>query len=235
MRSPILALSRDEAILLLRNKAVATTSIVIPILIGVLVAFAGSTGGRAWSMMLAHLVTFALAFTVYFAVTASLAARREDRSLKRLCSAAVPVPMVLAGMLLPSVLIAMAQIVVFVGFAVVGGAPTPNPLLLLVAVLGGTAMCVAAGLATSGRTASSEQAQVTTLPMLLALFAGATWGSLVETPLVLLVPGGAVGDLLRRSVTDGSLFGALPALAALVGWTVLAGYLAYRWFRFQPR
>ncbi|MDR7301370.1 ABC transporter permease [Haloactinomyces albus] len=242
MNSPVFALATTEAKLLLRNKTVATTAILIPLLMGFAMATGVGGGARTWAMVLSLQMLFVLGFTVYFTVTASVTSRREDLYLKRLCSAEPSPVVVLTGTLLPSVVLGLLQVVVMTVIAVAAGAPVPgNPVLVALAAVGGTVMCIAAGLATSAHTSTSEQAQITTLPFFMALFAGAVWASVSggTNLLALAVPGGAVADLVRRSLAEGDwltqLTGALPAMGMLLAWIVVAGLLARRWFRWEPR
>lgn len=242
MSPAIWALAAAETKLLLRNKTVAATATLVPLVMGFAMATGMGGGARTWALVLSMQILFVLGFSVYFTVTASVTSRREDLYLKRLCSAEPSPLAVLTGTLLPSVVLGLLQVVVMTVIAVAAGAPVPaNLVLAVLAVVGGTAMCVAVGLATSAHTSTSEQAQITTLPFFLALFAGAAWASMSEGTnlLALAVPGGAVADLVRRSLTEGDWFtqttGALPAIGMLLAWVVVAGVVAHRWFRWEPR
>ncbi|RCW43713.1 ABC-2 type transport system permease protein [Halopolyspora algeriensis] len=241
MGSAIWALATAETKLLLRNKTVAVTAILVPLLLGFFMATGIGGSARMWALVLSMQVLFVLAFAVYFTATAAVTSRREDLYLKRLCSAEPHPAVVLAGTLLPAVVLGLLQATAMIAIAVLAGAPVPgNVVLLIVAVVGGAAMCVAAGLATSAYTATSEQAQITTMPFFLALFVGGIWAVNAQDSLpALLVPGGAVADLVRRSLTEGNWFtqvaGALPAIGMLLVWVVIAGLVARRWFRWEPR
>lgn len=242
MSTAVSALASAEVKLLLRNKTVAVTATAVPLLMGYVMATGMGGDARPWAVVLSMQLLLVLGFTVYFTVTASVTSRREDLYLKRLCSAEPSPSVVLTGTLLPAVVLGLLQMVVMVAISMALGAPMPhNPILLVVAILGGTVMCIAAGIATSAHTSTSEQAQITTLPFFFALFAGAfwIWAGDEATPLMLAVPGGAFADLVRRSFTEGDwstqLAEALPAIGMLFAWVVVAGLVARRWFRWEPR
>ncbi|GAA2784263.1 ABC transporter permease [Saccharopolyspora taberi] len=235
MSSPLMAVGMAECKLLLRNRMVAFSATVLPLAMGVYLGFVRPPDG-SWGMFLALQLMVVLGFTVYFTTSTALTSRREDLYLKRLCSAEPGRLVVLSGLLVPVVLLGVVQSAVMLGIAAAFGAPVGGVGLLLVAVavIGGLVLCLAAGIATSGRTSTPEQAQITTLPFFIVLFGGAVWGSLSSAWHPLLIPGGAVGDLVERALS-GELGGAGPALVALVAWVVVAGFAARQWFRWEPR
>ncbi|MER7080575.1 ABC-2 type transport system permease protein [Saccharopolyspora kobensis] len=240
MTSAVLALGRTEWKLLSRNKAVLLSATLLPLLLGYMLAanVPADAGPAAWSMILGMQVLAVQGFTVYFTTTATLASRREDRYLKRLRSGEVSDAVILGGLLLPVVLLGLVQTAVVVAIATAIGAPVPaNPLPLVLAALLGSAMSLVAGAATSGFTASSEQAQITTMPWFLVLIGGSVWVSMSGeiTPLSYLVPSGGVMDLTRLAMTGENVVGALPAIGALLAWTAVLAVLSRIWFRWEPR
>ncbi|MER7013268.1 ABC transporter permease [Saccharopolyspora sp. NPDC000359] len=240
MSSAVLALGRTEWKLLSRNKAVLISATIVPLLLGFVLAnnVPADAGPLPWSVILGMQLLSVQGFTLYFTTTATLASRREDRYLKRLRSGEVPDAAILSGLLLPVVLLGLVQTVVVVGIAMAIGAPAPvNPVPVVLAVLLGFAMSLAAGAATSAWTKSSEQAQITTMPWFLVLIGGSVWVSVggENTPLAYLVPGGGVMDLVRLAMTGGGIGHALPATGALLAWTVVLTILARTWFRWEPR
>ncbi|WP_433871326.1 ABC transporter permease [Saccharopolyspora sp. CA-218241] len=231
--SAVPALSRVELKLLVRNRAVAVSALALPLAAGAYLAFAfpGGSDVRVWSTVIGVQVLMVLGFTVYFGATASLTARREDRYLKRLRSGEQGDVAILTGLLLPLVLLSLLQSAVLVAIAVAAGAPLPaRPEVLLLAVLLGSALCVAAGAVTSAWTSSSEHAQITTVPFFLLLVGGLVWSGLPAP----VDPSGALVDLIRAAMTD-DLAAALPAAGVLLAWTAVLAVLATRTFRWSPR
>ncbi|GAB3669981.1 ABC transporter permease [Saccharopolyspora tripterygii] len=230
----VLALARTELKLLLRNKTVATSALLMPIMVGVFVSLNPSSdaGPGVWSVVISAQLLMVLGLTVYFAVTAALAARREDRYLKRLRSGEASDAVILAGLLTPGVVLALLQSALMLGISAIMGAPMPvNPLLIVLGLVLCTALCVAAGIATSGRTSSSEQAQFTTLPLFLVLLGSSVLGA--ASPLALLLPGVGLATLVHIAMTGSGPL--LPAIGSLLAWTLLLVLLAKAWFRWEPR
>lgn len=230
----VLALARAELKLLLRNKTVATSALLMPIMIGVFASLQppAGAGPEVWSIAISAQLLMVLGLTVYFATTAALAARREDRYLKRLRSGEASDAVILSGLLAPALVLALVQSVLMLAISVLMGAPLPvSPLLILLGLVLGTGLCLAAGAATSGRTSSSEQAQITTLPLFFALVGGAVLGA--TSPYGVLLPGGGLAVLVQHAFTGAGAL--LPAIGSLLAWTLLFTLLAKTWFRWEPR
>jgi len=237
--SGTLALARSELKLLWRNRLVAATALLLPLLMAFgLSRSDDSFGDGGWGAVAGVQILAMLMFAVYSAATTAVAARRGELVLKRLRTSELPEWAVLAGMLAPLVGLAVVQALLSAALMVAFGAPAPaRPALLLLAVLGGALMCCAAALVTTRISASAEQAQVTTMPLFFVALGGAIWTISVPsdevTPLMLAIPGSAIAELARIA-WDGS-GDALPALAMIVAWTGLAAEGAKRWFRWEPR
>lgn len=230
----VLALARTELKLLLRNKTVATSAVLMPLMVGVFVSLNPPTGAgpEVWSVVISAQLLMVLGLTVYFAATAALAARREDRYLKRLRSGEASDAVILAGLLTPVVVLALLQSALMLAISLFMGAPMPvNPLPIALGLVLGTGLCLAAGIATSGRTSSSEQAQITTLPLFFVLIGGAVLSA--ASPLALLLPGGGLASLVRIAMTGSGPL--LPAIGSLLAWTLLLALLAKTWFRWESR
>ncbi|QUH00103.1 ABC transporter permease [Saccharopolyspora erythraea] len=241
MGNALFAIGATEWKLLIRNRTVAFSATALPLVMGIFLAYSRPADG-GWAMTVALQLLAVLGFTVYFTTSTALTSRREDLYLKRLCSAEPAPVVVLAGMLVPTAVLGVVQSAVVLGLSAAFGAPLGgNPLLLVVAVAGGLAMCLVAGIATSGRTSTAEQAQITTLPFFFAMFGGAIWASVSAggTWAALLLPGAAVAELVRLSMTPqdwiAQVSAAGPALLALLGWVLLCGVAARSWFRWDPR
>jgi ABC-2 type transport system permease protein len=235
----VLALASSEVRLLWRNRLVASTAVLIPLATAAGFAASGIRyGAGGWGGTVAFMMLSMLLLTVYIAATTAVAARRSGLVLKRLRSGETPEAAILAGMLLPTLALSVVQSLLIGGMFVAFGADLPEqPLLVLAAAVGGAALCAAFALATTRVTATPEMAQVTTMPFFFATFAGALWilTKPVDeaTTLMLINPGGAIVQLVRSGWDGGG--NALPAIAALVVWIVLATDIARRTFRWEPR
>lgn len=234
--NPVLALAGSETRILLRNKLVCATALLLPIGLGALIATDGEPG--AWGEVVAMQFVFVLLFCVYATATTSIAARRRQLVLKRLRSGELSDPQILAGLLAPLLVMAAAQCLLLLAIAVALGAPLPDrPLALLPAYLFGSVMAASLALATAAFTASAELAQITVAPVFLAALASATWvlstAPDAVTWLMHLTPGGALADLVRQGWEGGGA--ALPAIAGLIVWTAIGWEVTKRWFRWEPR
>jgi ABC-2 type transport system permease protein len=105
-----------------------------------------------------------------------------------------------------------------------------------------TAASVSGGsaVATAGLTNSPEHAQVTTLPVSLGVIAVASWVGISGTGELTLVkrllPGGSATELVLNAWNGGVALGdSLLLLAPTAAWVVVAGALAARLFRWEPR
>jgi ABC-2 type transport system permease protein len=245
----VLALATTEVRLILRNRTVAVSSILLPVGLGVFWTFQFATDGdparQAVSITLQLAV--ALAMGIYITATQTLVARRQARVLKRMRTSGLSDRGLLVATLAPSVVLGLFQLAVFAVVNVGTGAPMPTDSLpLVLAVLGGLALVVTAALATSVVTPSPERAQITTLPLVFVILGVGVVAAIAPAqgwwPALMVVPGAAIGDLAQLAMTGGSWSAAtaglpaiLPALVALVGWPVLFGTLALGRFRWDPR
>jgi ABC-2 type transport system permease protein len=230
----VLTLARAEARILLRNKLVAATGLLLPLLIGLFIASTNTDG--AWGNIVAMQLVLMLLFCVYATATTSLAARKRQLVLKRLRSGELSDVEILTGLLVPLFVLAVAQSVILVLCTVAFGAPLPSrPWLLVPALVLGSVMSASIALATAAFTASAELAQITVTPFFFAAIAGATWviSAEGETLLKMLAPGGALAALARGAWDGGGM--PLLACAALVGWTAAGALVARRFFRWEPR
>ncbi|TQM15998.1 ABC transporter permease [Pseudonocardia kunmingensis] len=247
--SRVRALAGAEVRLLLRNRTVAVSSLLVPVGLGVLCAFPVRTEGGpvAFAVVIALQLALVLGIGVYATVTQTLVVRRQTRVLERMRTTCLADAELLIATVLPIVLLGLAQLAVFAVVDVLTGVPAPaDPVPLVLAVVGGLAWGITAGLATGVATPTPERARITTLPMVFVLLGaaivlaiaplGGWWQALV------VVPGGAVGQLARLAMTGttweaalGGLPAVVPALIALVAWPVVFGVLAVRRFRWGPR
>ena len=255
----VAALARAELRLLVRNRTALFNALALPPMTVALFAALGTVGDggapAATATLLLNLLTFmALAFVVYYNLTVAFVARREELVLKRYLVGECSRGEILVGTAVPAVVVALAQTVL--GIVAVSVFLTPpafvNPLLMVVAVLGGAAMLTLLAAATSGLSRTVESAQLTTLPLLIVAipFAGLfgapgassgvldTIGTFTPlrpiTDLMLLGAGGIDGD--GQVLTFAETFGAAAVpVAVLAAWTALGALASRRWMRWEPR
>lgn len=247
MSTALGAIFRAETKLMLRNTSVAIAALLMPVIIAGLFLYTGGEGttGAGWGFPLAMMLLMVFSMSTLTTAAASLSYRRDELYLKRLRCGESPDSVVLLGVLSPVLLVTLLQSVLMVGIIAVAGPALPaNPLLLVFVIIAGTALGVGLGMATTGITSSSEQAQTAALPLVFVLIGSAVWAGvdLAEglSQLQRALPGGAVVELMHLSYDDarsftGALAEALPAMAALVAWVLVGWYAARRLFRWEPR
>lgn len=232
------ALALSELTQLLRNRLVAATAILVPVLFaGVLIVTRDSFGGPA--VVAALIIVMVAAMGTYITITTTLASRRQNLFLKRLRSTAVSDASIIAGLVAPLALINLAQLAVIVLVLAIVGEPPRNAAVVAVSILLVEAMFLGFALATSGLSNSPDHAQVTTLPMFLVSFGGAMWVALTGTEELALVkrllPGGAAAELVIEAWNGIAPGDIVPLLAPTLAWVVVAFVVAGRVFRWEPR
>ncbi|GIF02363.1 ABC transporter permease [Paractinoplanes rishiriensis] len=238
----MLAIATSELLQIFRNRLVLVTSLIMPAAVSAFFIYRHDAFASLASLgYIASVVTFTVgAFGLYTTAVTTLAARRQNLFLKRLRSTAASDTGIIAGLLLPVVVLALVQTaVILTALAVVSGAPANVP-LLAAAVLGTVAMMIGLALATAGLTTSPEHAQVTTLPVSIGVIAISGWvgisGTEDLTLLKRLLPGGAATELALNAWNGGaSVADSLLLLAPTLAWVVVAVALAARLFRWEPR
>ncbi|MET8268181.1 hypothetical protein ACWD8I_09395 [Micromonospora arida] len=238
----MLPIASSELIQIFRNRLVLITSLIIPVVVSAYFVRQHDTFADLGSLgYIAAIILFTItAFGLYTTAVTTLASRRQNLFLKRLRSTAATDTTILAGLLLPVVVLAGVQVTaILTALAVVAGAPA-NIALLVVASTATLAMMIALALATAGLTNSPEHAQVTTLPVSLGVIAVASWVGITGTEnlaaLKRLLPGGAATELTMNAWNGGvAVTDSLLLLAPTLGWVVVAVALATRLFRWEPR
>ena len=227
----VLTLARAEARILIRNRLVAATGVLLPLLMGLFIASTDTEG--AWGNIVAMQLVLMLLFCVYATATTSLAARKRQLVLKRLRSGELSDAEILTGLLAPLFVLALAQLVILILCTVAFGAPLPSrPWLLVPALVLGALMSATLALATAAFTASAELAQITVTPFFFAAIAGADVGDLrgERGRAQLLAPAP------RSPARAGSgKAGRAARELALLGWTAAGAAVARRLFRWEPR
>ena len=235
-------IAQGELIQLLRNRAVLINSLIVPVAVSIFFISYRDTFSRIGSLgyVAAVLIFTIAAFGLYATTVTTLAARRQNLFLKRLRSTAASDATILTGLVLPISVIATVQVtVILVVFAGVGRTPA-NPALVAAALAATLVMMLAFAIATAGVTNSPEHAQVTTLPLSLAVVAVASWVGITGTESLALLkrilPGGSATELVVNAWNGGvPLADSILLLAPTLGWVVVAIVLAARMFRWEPR
>ncbi|PGH42910.1 ABC transporter permease [Micromonospora sp. WMMA1996] len=238
----MLSIAASELIQIFRNRLVLITSLIVPVVVSAFFVRQHETYAALGSLgYIAAIVMFTVtAFGLYATAVTTLASRRQNLFLKRLRSTAEGDAGILAGLLLPVLVLAVVQATaILTALAVVAGGPA-DVALLVVAFLATLAMMVGLALATAGLTNSPEHAQVTTLPVTLGVIAMATWVGISGTEdlawLKRLLPGGAATELTMNAWNGGvAVTDSLVLLAPTLGWVVISVALAIRLFRWEPR
>jgi len=254
----VAALARAETLLLLRNGTALFNAVAIsPLFVLFFSTISGTLGPDAdpdvaGPLILQQLAAMSLLFVVYYNLTTTYVARRQELVLKRLLTGECSRPELLAAAAVPALLITAVQLVL--GYAAVALllAPPPlaNPVLVVVALVLVTPTLVLLAAATSGVSRTVESAQLTTLPALavLMVFSGvvAPAGGGGFDDVARFTPMHAVASLFRLGLTGTDADGAALALgetfaqaalpvAVLLAWLGLAWYAARRWMRWEPQ
>lgn len=238
-----LALAGAEVRLVMRNRTMAVSTLLVPVALGVFWAFSFGGGPDVWPMVVALQAAVTLGMGLYLTAT-QVVARRHTRVLTRMRTSGISDPGLLAATLTPAIAIALIQIVIFAVIDLVMGVVAPvNPLALVAAIVAGTALMVTAALATSVFTPSPERAQITTLPLVFVMLGGAIAMAVIPAQgwlqALLLVPGAGVGTLVRLAfggeIGMGAVTGTIVATVALLAWAGIFARVAQQKFRWDPR
>ncbi|MBW1604699.1 ABC transporter permease [Streptomyces sp. JJ66] len=244
------ALGRAELTLLLRNRTAVFTALLMPLLfVGITRSSVAEVdfddiGTTANGMVMTGGVGIVLILVVYNNLVSAFVARREELLLKRLRTSEPTDAEILGGTALPSVALALLQVVLLLVAGVVAldlALPARADLLVL-GVLLGCVMLTGLAAATSAFTRSTESAQLTVMPLLLvSLVASGLMVPLEIFPDPLaeafrLLPLTPVMDLVRYGwLGQGTGGDVLRALGLALVWTVLSVLAVRRWFRWEPR
>ncbi len=245
-------LARTNTTLMMRNRLTMGYALVMPLLpLGLLfLGERGAVDGASGAIATAFLM--ALMFPVYYNLLSMFVSRRDELVLKRLRTGEIRDGELVLSMALPGVAITLVVSVLTVVVAMATGLRFPlNPVLLLLGVLLATAAFAGFALWTASWTRTAEAAQMTSMPVVLLATVGLLRGVFpaAAQPWVDLLPGTAIANLLRvawfgrppelgtaeRFDFLATWSEALPSLAVLAAWTVVAIWVARRSMRWEPR
>ncbi|MGY5883944.1 ABC transporter permease [Modestobacter lacusdianchii] len=251
----VAALAAGENRLFLRNRTALVNSVVVPLLLVAAVPALGlSSDVPLGPQLILTGVGVTLVFLTYYNLVTTYVARREELVLQRMRTGELTGPEVLLGTAAPTLLVTLGQIVlVAVGVVAIGEWSAPvDPVLPLIAVLGGAALMTVLAAVSTVFTRTAESAQITTLPLVLPTTAlsglitplssfpdalATVARFLPVTPVVELLQLGLGGVTWDGRLVDGGAAwtAALLPLAVLAGWLTLGTLAAIRWFRWAPR
>ncbi|MDI6101759.1 ABC transporter permease [Actinoplanes sp. NEAU-A12] len=234
-------LARLDLGLIFRNRSALANAVLMPLGVAAFLIFTAREQGGADN--LSYVITGQIAALVLFAPLVNLAgfftSRREELVLKRLLGGPASAPAILGGSAAGATVVYLVQALA-VGAAAAAldvGLPS-NPLLVLIAVLGGAVVFALLSMVISGLSSSGELAQLATVPVMLI--------SMILSPVIVpteafpdrlrqvaeFLPLTPVADLVRAGYGDAFQWSSLAVLAA---WVAVATVLARRFFRWDPR
>ncbi|CAN5156107.1 ABC transporter permease [soil metagenome] len=235
----MIAIATSELRMLVRNRLVALLGILSPLIIGgIFIINRPAEGGLATAATLQ--IVAMLGLGVYVTATTTLSARRQNLFLKRLRSSAVSDPSIIAGLVVPIILVGLVQVgIILTGLAVSASTAPVHVWLLVVVVLIVDVMFAGFAVATAGVTNSPEHAQFTTLPLFFATLGAAFWVTFTGTQelgiLKQALPLGAIPELMTIVWYDGDLSRVPLLLIPTLAWTAIAVLAARFMFRWEPR
>lgn len=172
-----MALARAETLQFVRNKTLLINAAVVPIAFALVMYFVQSGNDEASKVDAAatameYFLLFALMFVQYYTVLSMVTTRRDEGVLKRLRTGESRDVEILSASSFPGSVLTIVFTVVIAVLLMVLGAPGPvNVVPIIVAVLLGLAVVSGLALVTSGFTKNAEAAQITSLPVMVLLFA----------------------------------------------------------------
>ena len=255
----VAAIGRAEVTLFVRNPTILATALLLaPAMVVIMGPMLGrDLIGPAFATFLTEmLATWSLLMVVYYNLTVIFVTRREEGVFQRMSTGEATPWEALAGACLPSAAVAVVQVVLgtAAAMAFMEMRSLVNPLLMLVALVGGTVFLAATAAWSSTWTATVEGAQYSTMPLFLVLiFLSGTFlpAASMSEGLRAIAAGSplyAMSDLVSLGMTGTSLDGGItaegftstliaagrPALC-LACWCVAAWAIAGRTMRFARR
>ncbi|MDN6619145.1 MAG: ABC transporter permease [Corynebacterium variabile] len=257
------SLARAETLQFARNRTLLINAAVFPLGFGLVMFFvtratddASTTDAAA--MALEYFLVFALMFVQFYTVLSMATTRRDEGVMKRLRTGEARDAEILGAFSFPGAVLTVLFTVVMAVALVVLGAPGPvNVLPIIVAVLLGLAVCTGLALVTSGMTKNAEAAQITSLPVMILMFASMgsirrmfpdSVNSIIErTPFALIFDlsqyGWAGNTMTDRIAEDGpaplDFTGVLsetwPMMVMLAAWAVICLWAGAKYVKWDVR
>ncbi|QSR31467.1 ABC transporter [Nocardioides sp. S5] len=247
LRRMVLAQSRMEARLMLRNGEQLLLAIVIPVIVLVGgVAAAGRIGidldgHRAVDILTPGVLALAVMSTAFTSVAISTGFERRYGVIKLLGASPLPRHGLLLGKVLALLNVVALQLVVLVvvglllGWEPTPAAPTRTVLGVVLAVALGTAAFAALGLFVAGALRAEATLALANLVYLLLMAGGgvvlptSTYGA--ASTVIQWLPSGALGEAMRTALVDAGVDG--RSLLVLAAWAALGTLLTARTFRWE--
>lgn len=257
------SLARAETLQFLRNKTLLINATLVPVGFGVAMYFVFSGDDEAsrvdaGAMAMEFFLLFALMFVQFYTVLSMVTTRRDEGVLKRLRTGEARDAEILASSSFPGAILTVVLTVLMAALLMIFGAPGPvNVVPIIVAVLLGLAVTSGLALMTSGFTRNAEAAQITSMPVMLLMFA--TMGNFRQlypdqvnefvdrTPFALVFDlaqnGWAGNTMLDRLSADGAapmssgevFADSWQMMLILVIWAVLCLWAGVRYVRWDVR
>ena len=240
----VLAQARFDATVMLRNGEQVLLTLVLPLLLlvglartGVIRLGVGTDPAARIAVVAPGVLALAVMSTAFTGQAIGTGFDRRNGVLRLLGTTPLGRSGLLAGRVLAVLVVETVQLAVLLPAALLlGWHPQPGGLLPALLAIGlGTAAFVALGLLLAGTVRAEAVLAGANLAWVL-LLAG---GGVVIPPerlgpmagLARALPSGALGDALRSALTDG-VWPPGP-IVVLLGWSIVAGLAAARWFRWD--
>lgn len=249
--SRLRALGRAEWLQFTRNRLLVILALLFPAVLPLFVWMVGDQSVGSTAVASEIFILFALGFGVYYPALSMAVTRRDENVLKRLRTGEARDWEILTAICVPLAVAMLAlTVVIVVAFSTMSmfmplEAPVPhvwpvNPLLMLVVTVLGIAVSHGFALLTSTFTANAENAQITSMPVLiLMILSQSTFRELMPegvakvldmTPFALaigLFRDGWIGESFTATFADSWV--QLLTLAAWAVALVWGGYQYMRW------
>ncbi len=238
---------RSEQLLFWRSKEAALFIFLFPLLLFTLLGsvYSGKIYGvPAAQVLLAGLIGYGCANTSFAGLAITLVIRREQAILKRVRATPLPASMYVAALLVSTLIVFTLQTIALFGLGrAMYGTPFPSAVgSLVLAIVVGSAVFAALGVATSSLLRSSEGSSAVVNFILLPMaFLTGSFGPTRHYPTFLrgigdLLPLKYFVDLVNAIYLDGQAIWTKPLdLAVLAAWGLAGLVVAVVKFRWEPR